>query len=63
MAGRKRAARAKSKGKAPATRDQAKLVAESQAALRELAARIPRRYAYGDEPALIFDARQARIER
>ncbi|MBL8701717.1 MAG: hypothetical protein JNK67_25270 [Alphaproteobacteria bacterium] len=55
--------KARSKAKAPAKRDQAQLVAESQAALRELAARIPRRYGYGDEPALTFDARQARIDR
>lgn len=53
------AAKKKTKPKAPAKRDQAKLVAESQAALRELAQRIPRKFDYGDEMALVFDARQA----
>lgn len=54
---------AKKKSKVPAKRDQAKLVAESQAALRELAQRIPRKFEYGDEMALLFDAHQARAGR
>lgn len=53
-------------GKAAPTRrkrsakEQARILAEAQAALRQLIDRIPRRYAYSDEPALTFDPKQAR---
>ena len=53
--------KAKAKAKtAPAARDQAKLVEEATAAMRELVARVPRSYDYAAEPALTFDPLQGR---
>lgn len=46
--------------KLPAKRDQAKLVEEATAAMRELVARVPRSYDYAAEPALTFDPLQGR---
>ncbi len=60
MAKRTNSGKAVSPGRKRSAREQARLLAEAQASLRELIDRIPRRYEYSEELALIFDPKQAR---
>ncbi len=60
MAKRTKTSKAVASGRKRSARDQARLLADAETALRTLLDRIPRRYAYGEDLALIFDPKQAR---
>jgi len=60
MAKRQTTSKAASPRRKRSAKEQARILADAQAALRKLIDQIPRRYDYSDEPALTFDAKQAR---
>ncbi len=60
MAKRSTTGKATSPRRKRSAKEQARILADAQAALRELIDLIPRRYDYRAEPALIFDPKQAR---
>lgn len=60
MAKQPKSSKAASPRRKRSAKEQARILADAQVALRELIDRIPRHYAYSDELALTFDPKQAR---